>query len=178
MLFYAWSLAFVVAFIYNLFYIPFSIGLSYDLPLTILFIDILAVVITFIDSILRPFLAVNRQIEVQTNKKRLLKDYAKYYFAWDILSSIPFDYIFLLLGNTAACRYFRVLRLFKFYRLFEISSLVRQISSINVIVYRLTGLFFSFLIIGHWFNCILLYFGLWELYANRRFDGKTLLEYL
>ena len=37
---------------------------------------------------------------------------------------------------------------------------------------------FAFIICAHWFNCLLLYFARWEFGHGRRFDGKTLLQWL
>jgi hypothetical protein len=44
---------------YNFLFVPFSIGLRYDITGSYIAIDIIALVLTLIDSILRPFLAIN-----------------------------------------------------------------------------------------------------------------------
>jgi len=41
-------------------FVPFSIGLNYDITGKYIAIDIVALVLTLVDSILRPFLAVNK----------------------------------------------------------------------------------------------------------------------
>jgi hypothetical protein len=97
----------------------------------------------------------------------------------DALGTIPFDYLVSIIGDASgAHRYFRILRMFKAYRIFETSGLIMRYAQINVLVYRIMILFFGQLIIAHYFNCILLYFGLWEYGESRRFDGKTLIAWL
>jgi|LauGreDrversion4_2_1035121.scaffolds.fasta_scaffold34056_3 hypothetical protein len=115
-----WSFIFIITFAYNIMYIPFAIGLDYHLPKELLFIDILAVLLTFLDSLLRPFLAIDKRLEISTNKSKRLKNYIKHNFAMDVIASVPFDYILLLLDNSPAAAYFRILRLLKVYRLSEI----------------------------------------------------------
>jgi hypothetical protein len=107
-----------------------------------------------------------------------MKYYIKTYFACDVLACIPFDYILMLLDNSPASRYFRLLRLLKAYRISEIASLFQKNTSMNVVIYRILVLFIAFIFCSHWFNCILLYFTRWEYGQARRFDGKTLLEWL
>ncbi len=67
-LFNVWSTLFCIVFIYNLLYIPFSIGLRYDIPHQYIAIDIVAMSLTLVDSILRPFLAINKNLD--TMKER------------------------------------------------------------------------------------------------------------
>jgi hypothetical protein len=55
-----WSAIFSVAYVYNVLYVPFSIGLDFEISGYYIIIDVLAVVIFITDSILRPFLAVNK----------------------------------------------------------------------------------------------------------------------
>ncbi len=108
-----------------------------------------------------------------------MTDYLKHNFAMDALSTIPFDYLLsIILHETPVYRYFRLLRLLKIYRLMEISGLITRHSQVNLLVYRVVFLFFSYILIAHWFNCILLYLGMWEYNAGRRFDGKSLIGWL
>lgn len=51
---------FILTFLFNLLYVPFAIGLSYQIPGYYIIIDIAVVVLTLCDSILRPFLAINK----------------------------------------------------------------------------------------------------------------------
>jgi hypothetical protein len=96
-----------------------------------------------------------------------------------MLSSVPWDYLFSsIAGSLVVLRYFRLFRLLKMYRLFEIASLIRQHTSISVPLFRIGVMFVAFVVIAHWFNCVLLLAGLWELDQHRRFDGKTLLRWL
>jgi potassium channel len=167
-----------MAFLFNLLYIPFSIGLSYTLPKEFIFLDILAIVMYYLDSTLRSQLAVDKNYEVQLDKRKVARNYIKKYFPLDVISCIPFDYILLLLDNSPAAPYFRLLRLFKVYRIGEISTIFQKNASFNVNVSRILIMFKFFIICAHWFNCILLYFARWEYGHGRRFDGKTLLDWL
>lgn len=47
------------AFGYNILYVPFSIGINFENEREYFVIDIMATIIFIIDSILRPFLAIN-----------------------------------------------------------------------------------------------------------------------
>jgi hypothetical protein len=51
-------------------------------------------------------------------------------------------------------------------------------TSMNVVISRIVLLLIFFIVCAHWFNCTLLYFARWEYGQGRRFDGKTLLEWL
>jgi len=50
----------VLTFLFNLLYVPFAIGLSYQIPGYYITIDILVIVLMACDSLLRPFLAINK----------------------------------------------------------------------------------------------------------------------
>lgn len=54
------SALFILAFFFNLLYVPFSIGLRYEITGSFIGIDIIVIIITFIDSFLRPFLAISK----------------------------------------------------------------------------------------------------------------------
>ncbi len=98
-----------------------------------------------------------------TDRDLLITNYFKRKFPLDALSTIPFDYLVSIIGDASgAHRYFRILRLIKVYRIFETSGLIMRYAQINVLVYRIMILFFGQFIIAHYFNCILLYFGMWE----------------
>jgi len=102
----------------------------------------------------------------------------KHYFTLDLLATIPFDYIIMIIESSVYVRYFRLLRLLKLYRLIEIGSIINQHTTVNVPIFRIFVLFVSFILVSHWFNCIMILFAKWELGAGRRFDGKSLISYL
>lgn len=58
------------------------------------------------------------------------------------------------------------------------ACLVPLHTTINVPIFRISVLFVSFIFIAHWFNCALLFAGIWEYSRQTRFDGKTLLGWL
>jgi hypothetical protein len=60
MFFNIWSTISSIAIIYNVFYVPFSIGLDFEIPSDFIAIDICAIIIILADSILRPFLAIDK----------------------------------------------------------------------------------------------------------------------
>jgi hypothetical protein len=55
-----WTSIYCLVFVYNLLFVPFSIGLRYDIPGKYVVIDIVALALTLLDSIIRPFLAINK----------------------------------------------------------------------------------------------------------------------
>jgi len=120
-----------------------------------------------------------RRNEVEIERSKLFRIYIQKYFLLDVLSSIPFGYILSLIADQSpVVKYFRLLRLLKMYRMLEISDLITQHTTVNVPLFRIKLLFVSFIIISHWFNCMILYVGKWELGQERRFDGKSLLGWL
>ena len=58
-------------------YVPFAIGLDFDIKGLYLIIDIAAVLITIVDSFLRPFLAINKAHEIKIDREKLIKSYIK-----------------------------------------------------------------------------------------------------
>ena len=105
----------------------------------------------------------------------MFKQYISSNFLIDALSTIPIDYIILMIKESEFAKYFRLLRLLKIYRIVEIINLIRQHTTVNVPLLRIFLLFIFYFIISHWYNCIMIFVGKWELGMNRRFDGKTLL---
>ena len=125
----------------------------------------MAIVIMIADTGLRPFLAVNGSLEIEINRIKAVKCYVKNYLLIDILASIPFDYILRIgVPFSMPVHCFRLLRLLKFYRLLELMRLIRQQTSVNAPVFRILLLFGSFIVISHWFNCILLFVATREMY--------------
>lgn len=55
-----WSAIFCLAYGYNGLFVPFSIGLDFELEGYYKLIDIAVVLIMIIDSAMRPFLAINK----------------------------------------------------------------------------------------------------------------------
>lgn len=90
---------------------------------------------------------------------------------------MPLDYLMMIIEVTPIIKYFRLLRLLKMYRMLEIVDLIRQHTTVNVPLFRIATLFIGFVVVSHWFNCIMLFVAKWELYQSRRFDGKTLIEW-
>ena len=53
-------MVFCLAFVYQMFYVPFSIGTGFEIEGKAFVIDVLAMIIIIADSVLRPFLAINQ----------------------------------------------------------------------------------------------------------------------
>ena len=76
--------------------------------------------------------------EIILEPKRIAKEYLKSYFFLDLLSSIPIDYIFLILRQAderfqlartgRALKVFRLVKLLSLLRLLRLSRLVRYIN--------------------------------------------------
>ena len=58
-LFNVWSVIFCIAFVYQLLYVPFSIGTGFEIEGTSFVLDVFSMSVMIVDSILRPFLAIN-----------------------------------------------------------------------------------------------------------------------
>lgn len=108
--------------------------------------------ITLADSCLRPFLAVNKRNEIETDRAKLLQLYVQRYFLLDLLATIPFDYLLTLIDDGIYVRYIRLFRLLKTYRLGELVELVRHHTTINMPVFRIGLLFGIYIVVAHWFN--------------------------
>lgn len=54
-----WTGIFLAGFLYHIFYVPYVIGLDFELPNEYLALDIVCICLMLIDSFLRPFLAIN-----------------------------------------------------------------------------------------------------------------------
>ena len=90
----------------------------------------------------------------------------------DIISSIPFDYLLLLVENAHYLRQFiRLLRLFKIYRLREIIKIILNNTSLDEQFLRLCMMFGLYIIIIHWSTCLTIYISLLELNQDHRYDG-------
>lgn len=88
---------------YNIFYVPFSISFSYDWDITLFqIVDLLSILIYVIDSYVKANTIVYNGKENKwiTDENKLILNYFDYYFFQDLMSFIPFDYLFLWIINT------------------------------------------------------------------------------
>ena len=105
-----------------------------------------------------------------------MKNYLSNYFLFDVVSSLPFDYLLLIVeGGSYVRQYVRLARLFKFYRLRELIKVVRSNTGVDEQLFRICLLFFTFLLVIHWSTCLTIFVCTRELGSHSRFDGKTLL---
>ena len=105
-----------------------------------------------------------------------MKNYISNYFLLDIVSSIPFDYLLLIVEGGAYVRQFiRLARLLKFYRLKELIKVVKNNTGVDEQLFRICLLFMTFLLIIHWSTCLTIFICTREYASQSRFDKKTLL---
>ena len=93
------------------------------------------------------------------------------------MASIPFDYIMMYAAYESASvyiRYIRLLRILKVYRLVEMINILKKHATINTPVFNIVLVFFIYVLVSHWFTCVLLLFCRWEFNMGRRYDGNTL----
>jgi hypothetical protein len=105
--------------------------------------------------------------------KVLIKNYLNWRVFLDILSSIPYDYICIMILNDTDSTFaeiIRLLRYLKFYRIYEIITIQKRYSNINIILFNIFLLYALFITISHTFNCIALYISLKEYINPSRFD--------
>lgn len=62
-----WTFIFLIALIYNIIYVPFSIGLDVELKGSFIILDVLMIILMIMDSVLRCYLAVNKQYEIEVD---------------------------------------------------------------------------------------------------------------
>ncbi|OAF67389.1 Potassium channel KAT1 [Intoshia linei] len=108
--------------------------------------------------------------EIILDPKKIAKRYVTTWFALDLISSIPVDYVMLYFNSQMqisqliyagrAIRFFRLVKLLSLLRLLRLSRLVRYIGqweeflSIAIKMMRLLNLVALMLILGHWNGCL------------------------
>ena len=118
-----------------------------------------------------------RDYEIEILRNKILTQYVHKHLLLDLLSTVPFDYLLLAIDGTRYLRQFiRLLRLLKIYRINEIITLIRKHTSVDQPIFRIFLMSMIYLVLAHWFNCLLIQIAVWELYRHDRFDGKTLLN--
>ncbi|XP_066563696.1 hyperpolarization activated cyclic nucleotide-gated potassium channel 5 [Amia ocellicauda] len=109
------------------------------------------------------------------NTKEIRKHYLKSWFALDVISAVPLDYIILIAkvmydSNTTSFSASKLVRIVMFARIFSLARLLRvsrlvrffseweQVSNANMeavrLIIRIMGLFLMILLLCHWNGCI------------------------
>lgn len=116
-----------------------------------------------------------RAHEIKIERGKLLKKYIKNQLLLDLLASIPFDYIMMMtIENSVYIRYIRLLRILKSYRFIEMINIIKKHATINIPVFNIVLVFLIYIVVSHWFTCLLLLSCRWEYNMDRRYDGNTL----
>ena len=156
----AWNLMIVVLTIFISIEIPLRLTLDYSIGN--IFIEIIITVILFIDIILNFNTQTYSKGNIIKNRKQIAKNYLRKSFIFDLLASIPFFLIYLLLPGIVLLKWISIFRLFKILRLNTLISKWRSRQAINPSIFRLGLFFFWIVLIAHWIACIWIHIARYE----------------
>ena len=87
------------AFIYNLFYIPFSIAFELDIPPKFIVFDIVMILLNVADIYIRAKTTMDKKGLIVSNEIHTFNHYINHgKFIFDLISILPLDYIFWISG--------------------------------------------------------------------------------
>jgi hypothetical protein len=131
-LYYLWTFVILIACAYNLFIVLFAISLEYDFDAWVYPFDIIFMLIYGFDIFISSRTALNKNFEINVNRKSVLVDYVDSRFFVDLLSIVPLDYILLILSaDQQVVAFSRMLRLLKMYKPFDYIRVWRKHSDIK-----------------------------------------------
>ena len=172
-----WDLVTATALIYTATVTPFEVGLGLETKIDALFfVNQVINVIFMIDICIQFFLPVpDHSGELIRNRKVIAKKYLCSWFAIDVVSVLPFDYVTIGSDTTSggpglrSFRLFRILRLAKLVRMLRASRIIQRwqnaidLSSSEM---SLLEILLAYSIFVHWFAC--LWAMLPQVYGNLR----------
>ena len=179
-LFYVWSAVLSAAFLYNLFYVPFSIAFQVHAPDWLVGVDLLVLGVYVADIPLRLRLAYNSATNsVETDLKEVKALYYRKYLIWEVLAVLPLDYLLWALARAGRlspdyAAWARVLRLIKFWRFRESVALTVRLSSWKLAQWTIVKLVFFYAVISHLMGCLYYLVGRVEHDLQQRYDGQTM----
>ena len=169
----------ILALIYNIFYVPYSIALEVEVAGGLIALDVLAWLIYIFDSFLRARLATDYSPdnELITDPHKVFKSYLDKYALLDFMAIMPVDYICKPFGVSITIRSFtRLLRLLKVARLIEKQN--RKRSKVNVPIFTIFLLAIMFVLCSHLMACTYIFIGRREDILGSRYDGQSMFENL
>ena len=168
----------LIAFNFNLIFIPLSIAFDTHLDIPYIFIDVFFYLILLGDIFVRAKTSIDADGNITTKRLDVIHAYVnKHFFIFDILSCIPLDFVLLVSGfSSMIAAWSRSIRFLKIFRISEILGMLRTHANIRLQLFNILVIFFLFLNLMHIVACIYYFIGKYEYELDRRFDSKTLFE--
>ena len=183
-----WDLVTAIALIYTATITPFEIGIGLPTQIDALFFCNQVINIVFlVDLVLQFFLPVpDQRGELIRDRRVLAMRYLKSWFALDVVSILPFDFVVLAAGNdesTAGLRSFRLMRLLRLIKLVKVLRASRIIqrwqNAVDISSSQMSVLevLVGYTVFVHWFACAWALlpqtFGSWRRAASPRRSSRA-----
>ncbi|XP_054768061.2 potassium/sodium hyperpolarization-activated cyclic nucleotide-gated channel 4-like isoform X1 [Lytechinus pictus] len=165
-----WDLFMVFLLLVTLVLLPVNVAFfSDDITMYWVTINCISDTLFMVDITLNFFTGVveNAEDTVILDRKKIIIRYLRGWFLLDLISSFPFDYIYLFLKNVdfrshtaLALRILRLTKVLSLLRLLRLSRLLRYIHrleellNVETAVIRIVHLVFVMLLLMHWNGCI------------------------
>jgi hypothetical protein len=149
----------IVAFCYNLFFVPISICFDYGLEPEFYVFDILAVLVNAVDILVKFNSGFFYESGVFEKNKTIIQiTYTNSTLIIDVLAAVPIDYL-ALPSTSNSTAWFRMFRLLKFFRVYEILGQISKYSQISMKLYPIIVYFVMFIYLTHFSACWFFYIG-------------------
>ena len=174
-LYYIWWVILLLALIYNLLIIPFTIAFEYKFDSFVYPIDIISILIFAVDIFFASKTAFDKNYDININLEETTKDYIESRLFLDILSILPLDYISMIfLSNQQFIAFWRILRLAKFIKLVDYFNIWRKYYLGKRNIWYIIFMIAVFVYLVHLNACIFYFIGKYEVGKHDRFDGQWL----
>eukprot|EP00873_Tetraselmis_striata_P036314 jgi/Tetstr1/456578/TSEL_043296.t1 len=149
-----WDMMILVFVIYNAVAVPLDAGFGFEKAHWLNMMEITIDLIFFVDILYNFRTAyVDSQGNLIRDGKKIASTYLKSWFAIDVLASIPFEYVALMLGINVS-EQVTLLAFLKTPRLLRLGRLLRFFERMkNANVFRIVRLMATMCLIAHWIAC-------------------------
>jgi len=173
--FFAWNAILFAVILYDLFMIPFCIGLQYELTGATLALDSICIVVLAIDMLVRARTAITVPSKYCFEYTEVVTHYLNAWLILDSFTVIPFAHLVSQASNEIEyANWARAFRLLKFGRLLELFRIFEAHSDIRIEFYVIFKLFLMFGWMSHLTGCGFAYFGADGYNSNQRFNSQNL----
>ena len=162
-----WDLCIIILLLYTCIEVPFTLGFNID-PESLSFVSLFGLLIDIllcIDIILNFRTAIYDKFDslhLIVDGKEIAMDYLKGWFWIDLISSVPFDYIYSGLGAIRILKTLKVLKLLRVLRLLQSMKAAIDIFASNRAVIRfikLIKVLFNMVLCAHYIACLWFWIG-------------------
>ena len=173
--YYIWIFFVTLAWIYNLFFVPFAIAFEYQFEFYNSPIDALSLLIYTLDIFFTIKTAFNNKFEITLDMNEISSDYIRSRFIFDTIWIIPFDYIFTIFtADEQIISFWRLNRLIKMYKLLDYLKVWRKYYLGKRSFWYIIIMILVFIYLAHLNACIFYFIGKYEVKRHDRFDGQCL----